>query len=97
MTDFQKIGKAALTKEAQNIAQPRQKHTPGETAFEETLASTIERVGDLKDKTDKALQGGTKVDLQGELDSARELYDRMMTEKQNLARIYQRLTEEEKA
>jgi len=82
----------------QPVAEPRatekrsQKPVGDGGAFGDTLAGAVDRMNTLKHQADAAAPAQRGPDsIQEEITTARELYERIMLEKQNLARLYHRI------
>ncbi len=62
----------------------------GESNFNDTLQQSIARMNDLKMQAEAALKP-KESSIKDEINAARDIYDKMMLEKQNLSRLYHRI------
>ena len=83
----------------QPVADPRStgkargKEKVADISFEETLQNTVGRLTDLKVKADKTVQSGPSQleSITNEINTADEVFDRLMKEQENLAKLYQNI------
>lgn len=69
-------------------------------SFNETLNSTVANLNDLNSQIPAKAAGVTGADsasIEEEISNAKEAFDKMMLEKQNLFQLYQRITNKDDA
>lgn len=76
----------------------RKKNVAGQS-FSDTLNNTVANLNDLNERipagaTEKVADGNS-AKIQQEISNAKQSFDRMMAEKQNLFQLYQRITNKE--
>jgi hypothetical protein len=93
----------------QPVAEPKGAQKPGrkektagpsfDDALSDSLKNTVARLNDLNAQIQKEPAGkvseADSASMKEEINAARENFDQMMLQKQNLARLYQRLTNKE--
>ncbi len=87
------------------IAEPRpagktgRKEKVAGKSFHETLNTTISRMNDLKHQADASLnvKEAKAASIKEEINSAKDIYDKMMREKQNLSQLYYRIKNKEES
>jgi len=83
-------------RQIQQIADPRTARKPenkpgeGGNAFTETLQNTVARMNELNEQA-QTEQSGEGATISDKFSAQKEMFDKIMAEKQNLARLYHEL------